>query len=141
MLRGPATYNLYAADMPAAIAWYTELLGGEPYFRRPEEGPIAYAEWRIGLTQTEVGLIDASWAPYPTGAPSGAVLHWAVEDLETALARLLALGATPVQPITPRGEGFVTASVADPFGNVLGIMTNPHFEEFHGQGAGVGGPR
>lgn len=132
MFRGPATYNLYAADMLTAIAWYTELFGGEPYFRRPETGPIAYAEWRIGLTRTEVGLIDASWAPYPTGTPSGAVLHWAVDDLEGALARLIALGATPVQPIVPRGEGFVTASVADPFGNVLGIMTNPHFEAVHG---------
>jgi hypothetical protein len=31
-------------------------------------------------------------------------------------------------PITPRGEsGFVTASVVDPFGNVLGIMSNPHY--------------
>ena len=29
-----------------------------------------------------------------------------------------------------RGEsGFVTASVVDPFGNVLGIMTNPHYVE------------
>lgn len=25
------------------------------------------------------------------------------------------------------GQGFVTASVTDPFGNVLGIMYNPHY--------------
>jgi hypothetical protein len=31
------------------------------------------------------------------------------------------------QPITPRSDaGFVTASVVDPFGNVLGVMYNPH---------------
>jgi len=27
-----------------------------------------------------------------------------------------------------RGEGFVTASVVDPFGNVLGVMTNTHYQ-------------
>jgi hypothetical protein len=36
-------------------------------------------------------------------------------------------------PITPRGEaGFVTAAVVDPFGNVLGIMYNPHYLEVLG---------
>jgi len=35
------------------------------------------------------------------------------------------LGTKELQGITPRGEGFVTASVTDPFGN--GIMTNPHY--------------
>jgi hypothetical protein len=34
-----------------------------------------------------------------------------------------------LQGITPRGEGFVTASVVDPFGNVIGIMANPHYLE------------
>jgi hypothetical protein len=28
-----------------------------------------------------------------------------------------------------RGEGFITASVVDPFGNVLGIMYNRHYLE------------
>jgi hypothetical protein len=26
-------------------------------------------------------------------------------------------------------EGFVTATVVDPFGNVLGVMYNPHYVE------------
>jgi predicted enzyme related to lactoylglutathione lyase len=50
-----------------------------------------------------------------------------VDDLEKTLARLIELGATQLQGITPRGEGFVTASVVDPFGNVIGVMTNPHY--------------
>lgn len=129
MFRGPATYNIYAADMPGAIAWYTELFDADPYFRRPEEGPAAYAEWRVGDLETEIGIIDAAWAPYPVGTASGAVLHWAVDDLEGTYARLLELGATSLQAPTVRGEGFVTASVVDPFGNVLGVMTNSHYAE------------
>jgi hypothetical protein len=31
------------------------------------------------------------------------------------------------QPVTKRGGGFVTASVTDPFGNVLGFMYNQHY--------------
>jgi hypothetical protein len=32
------------------------------------------------------------------------------------------------QPITSRGEAvFVTAAVISPFGNVLGVMYNPHY--------------
>jgi predicted enzyme related to lactoylglutathione lyase len=62
--------------------------------------------------------------------PGGAILLWHVDDVEAAVARLKALGAREYDPITKRGEtGFVTASVVDPFGNVLGIMYNPHYVE------------
>ena len=43
--------------------------------------------------------------------------------------RLLSLGAIEWEPITVRGEGFVTASVVDPLGNLLGVMTNVHYLE------------
>ena len=59
-------------------------------------------------------------------------MHWHVDDLEGTLQRLISLGATEYEPITPRGEGFVTASVVDPFGNVLGVMYNPHYVEMVG---------
>ena len=38
---------------------------------------------------------------------------------------LLARGATEHEPILERGEGFVTASVVDPFGNILGRDVQP----------------
>lgn len=50
-------------------------------------------------------------------------------DLPAALQRLVSMGAKEHQPIIDRGgQGFVTASVVDPFGNILGIMTNPHYQ-------------
>ena len=34
------------------------------------------------------------------------------------------------EPVTARGDsGFRTASVVDPFGNILGVMHNPHYLE------------
>ena len=58
-------------------------------------------------------------------------MFWHVDDLEATLERLIALGATEYEPLTRREAGFATASVVDPFGNVLGIMTNPHWLESH----------
>ena len=40
---------------------------------------------------------------------------------------MLALGAKEHAPITEQGDGFITASVVDPFGNVLGLMYNQHY--------------
>ncbi|MDP9815701.1 VOC family protein [Spirilliplanes yamanashiensis] len=133
--RGFATMNIWADDVPAAAAWYAEVLGVASYFSRPgPDGRPAYVEFRVGDHQAELGIIDRAWAPPGTPvAPGGAVTHWHVDDLEGTLARLLALGATPHLPLTPRGAGFVTASVVDPFGNILGIMTNPHYLEMLGR--------
>lgn len=131
-LRGFATINFWADDLAAAVAWYTELLGVAPYFERPgPDGRPAYAEFRIGDYQAELGIIDRRYGP-PGAAtePGGAVMYWHVDDLNATVQRLLSLGAKEYQPITPRGTaGFVTAAVVDPFGNVLGVMYNPHYLE------------
>lgn len=50
-------------------------------------------------------------------------------DIEGLYADLLARGATGYEPLTQREEDFVTAAVIDPFGNVLGIMRSPHWQE------------
>jgi predicted enzyme related to lactoylglutathione lyase len=134
MLRGPATINIWAADLEAAKDWYAEVLGTEPYFSKAgPDGRVAYYEFRIGDYQTELGLIDARFAPPgQTSGPAGAVVHWAVDDLEAAVERLLALGAKEHMPITEQGPGFVTASVVDPFGNIVGVMHNVHYMEIVG---------
>jgi predicted enzyme related to lactoylglutathione lyase len=130
-LRGMATVNFFADDMIAARDWYSELFGTEAYFQMPSREKPAYVEFRIGDSEDEFGIIDRRYAPEAMQAgPGGAILLWHVDDIEAAFARLKALGAKEYDPITKRGEtGFVTASVVDPFGNVLGIMYNPHYVE------------
>jgi predicted enzyme related to lactoylglutathione lyase len=130
MLRGFATVSFYVADMAAAKAWYSELLGIEPYYAVPAEGDPAYLEYRFGDFQCELGLIDAKYAPHEVGRPGGAIVYWHVDDLDATVERLLELGATANEPITARGDsGFRTASVVDPFGNLIGVMYNPHYLE------------
>ena len=133
MLRGMATVSYWADDLKAARRWYAELLGVEPYFERPDAENPAYVEIRIGDAQDELGIIDRKYAPPGVPAsPGGAVLYWHVDDIEAALARLKAVGATEHEPLTPREAGFITASVVDPFGNILGVMVNPHYLEMLG---------
>lgn len=124
-LRGFSTINFWAEDVEAAAAWYARFLGFTPYFERSgPEGNLAYAEFRIGDYQQELGIIDSRYRPSAATTdrafePGGAVMHWHVEDLDGTMERLLSMGATEYQPITARGgTGFVTASVVDPFGNV-----------------------
>lgn len=135
-LRGLSTISFWADDPAEAAARYAEFLGIEPYFERPgPDGRPAYIEFRVGDYQHELGLIHRRYGPPGTEAGAGgAVMYWHVDDLGATVARLLALGATEHLPITQRGVGFVTASVVDPFGNVLGVMSNPHYLEILARG-------
>ncbi|MCP2318829.1 hypothetical protein APR12_004188 [Nocardia amikacinitolerans] len=137
MLRGMATVTYYADDLEAAKDWYAEFLGVAPYYHVPN----GYYEFRIGDYQAELGIVNRAYAPQgarnePGG---GGILNWHVDDLEATFQRLLELGAEEYDPITPRGngEGFVTAAVVDPFGNIIGIMSNPHYREVVAKTGGV----
>ncbi|NRQ39395.1 VOC family protein [Nonomuraea sp. NN258] len=131
MWRGLTTTSFYAADLDAAKRWYTELFGIEPYMDTP-----AYLEWRIGDYQHEFGVIHSSYAgselartpaPETVGTPAGAVVFWHVDDVPAVLDQLLTMGAKEHDAPRDRGEGFITASVIDPWGNILGLMHNPHY--------------
>ncbi|MEP7291812.1 MAG: VOC family protein [Chloroflexota bacterium] len=133
-LRGVATINIFADDVLAARAWYSELLGIETYFALPDSEHPAYVEFRIGDYQHELGIIDRKYAPKGTvSGTGGAIVLWHVDNIEATLEKLKAMGAKEYDPLTKRGEsGFITASVVDPFGNILGIMYNPHYLEILG---------
>jgi predicted enzyme related to lactoylglutathione lyase len=135
MLRGFATVNYWTDDLAAATRWYAEVLGVDPYFERPgPDGRPAYAEFRVGDYQHELGLLDRRYAPGgPPAGTGGVVLYWHVDDVRAAVERLLSMGAKEHQPVTELGDaGFVIAAVVDPFGNILGVMYNPHYLEVLG---------
>ena len=132
MLQGLTTVNLISDDVPATVAWYTELLGVQPYFVRPEEGPPAYVEFRLGRDEDELGIIDRRFTKHAaTNGPAGVVVYWHVDDVAAAVDRAVALGATAHDPVTVREAGFVTGSIVDAFGNVLGLMHSPHWLAAH----------
>ena len=129
-LRGLTTVRFHAADLDLAKQWYTELLGIKPYFEKP-----GYVEFRIGDYQHELGLLDSNFIKHLGGidssatSPTGVVVYWHVDDVFATLERLLLMGAKELEAPRDFGQGFIGASVADPFGNILGIMYNPHYLE------------
>jgi predicted enzyme related to lactoylglutathione lyase len=129
MLKGLTTVVYLADDLDAAKRWYGELLGIEPYFNRPE-----YVEFRLGDYQHELGILDRRYSPAegsagPRPAPAGAAVYWHVDDAAAAVDRLVAMGAKVLEAPRDFGEGFIGASVVDPFGNILSVMHNPHYLE------------
>ncbi|MFC4776012.1 VOC family protein [Paenibacillus sp. GCM10023252] len=130
-LRGMANVSFWADDLQAAKVWYTKLLGVEPYFQSPNPENPAYIEYRIGDSQDELGIIDKKYAP-PAASMTGvggATLYWHVVDVEGMLAITKKLGAVEYEPLTERGVDWVTASVVDPFGNIIGFIHSPHYQE------------
>jgi len=110
---------IYAAnDLEKAKEWYSEVLSQPPYFSEP-----FYVGFNVG--GYELGL-DPDTSHVRTG--DNAVAYWGVADAKAAYTRLLALGARDNSPVRDVGEGILVGSVLDPFGNVLGIIQNPHFK-------------
>ncbi len=132
MLRGLTTVSHFADDLTAAKNWYTELLGIEPYFVREVDGAPAYIEFRIGDYQNELGIIDSRFAPPRRPEAANTMTYWHVDDVHAAFAKLVDVGAAVHQNPREQGPGFVTASVVDPFGNILGVMFNQHYLDILG---------
>lgn len=118
MFHGLRTASYDVGDIATAKAWYAKVLGIKPYFDQP-----FYVGFDVG--GYELGLVPEQNAQ-PTRTPAG-VAYWGVDDAHAAYQRLLELGATSHIPIQDVG-GILIGSVHDPFGNVLGIIQNPHFK-------------
>lgn len=119
-----ATVNIWASDHSKAVSWYSELLDSKPYFERP-----GYAEFRIGDHSTELGIIDSNYAPHMKfpSAPAGLVVYWHVNDVLAVFEKLRRMGAVELEAPKDRGNNFLTATLIDPFSNIIGIMYNPHY--------------
>jgi lactoylglutathione lyase len=56
-----------------------------------------------------------------------------VKDAGAAYERILGLGASEHSAPREVGGGIVVATVKDPWGNVFGIIENPHFKVVAGE--------
>lgn len=118
VILGLRTVIYHVSDLPRAKAWYARAFGLEPYFDEP-----FYVGFNVG--GFELGLDpDASVAAPGRG---GAVPYWGVPDAAQAVADFAAAGATIEEPVKEVGGGIRVATVADPFGNLIGLIENPHF--------------
>ncbi len=119
MFLGLRTVAYQVEDLERAKEWYAKVLGFEPYFDEPYYVGFNVGGFELGLHPVEDGT--------PLGA-GGTLVYWGVEDIEEVVKRLEELGAPIHSDIQNVGEGILVASVIDPFGNLLGIIQNPHFK-------------
>jgi catechol 2,3-dioxygenase-like lactoylglutathione lyase family enzyme len=113
-LLGLRTVIYPVADLDAAKAWFTELVGFGPYFDEPFFVGFSVGGYELGLL--------------PDGDPAdGALTYWGVADVSVAMAAAIALGATEHTAATEVGEGIVTGTVRSPWGAIVGFIYNPHF--------------
>jgi lactoylglutathione lyase len=106
------------ADIGSATEWYSKLLGIQPYFDQP-----FYVGFEVG--GYELGLQPGENAKSSPG--ENIETYWGVEDIDAVFAHMLAAGATAHQEPTEVGDGIRVATAKDPWGNLVGIIYNPHF--------------
>lgn len=119
MILGLRTAIYHVNDLDKAKEWYANAFGVKPYFDEPFYVGFDIGGYELGLNP------DLS----ETGSgPGGAVAYWGVAEIGGAVERLERLGA--VVKIRPHdvGGGIKVATVADPFGNLIGLIENPHFK-------------
>ncbi|MES2704181.1 MAG: VOC family protein [Bacteroidota bacterium] len=117
---GLRTVGYKVADITKAKEWYAQVLGVQPYFDEPFYVGFNVAGYELGLQPEEDGTAAAK--------DSGVVAYWGVEDVKTAYAQLLSIGATALEEPMDVGGDIMVAAVRDPWGNAFGIIYNPHFK-------------
>jgi predicted enzyme related to lactoylglutathione lyase len=100
-------------DLERAKEFYSAALGRKPYFDEP-----FYVGYDVD--GQELGLHPDVSRQAP--GPGGAVAYWKVDDIAASWEHLASLGGQPLELPHDVGGGIETAIVADPFGNLVGLI-------------------
>ncbi len=105
-------------DLDAAKAWYTKVLGTAPYFDMPFYVGFNVAGYELGLQPAESAV----------NAGDNTFVYMGVENVQATYDMLLSAGATEYEQPQDVGSDIVVATAKDPWGNIFGIIYNPHFK-------------
>ena len=119
MVKGLGTVIYHVPDVNRAKAWYATAFQQQPYFDQPFYVGFNIAGYELGLDPNQTVARAGS---------GGGVAYWRVVEIQHALQHFVTAGATIVAPIQDVGDGIKVATVADPFGNPIGLIENPHFK-------------
>ena len=117
MILGLRTVKYHTPDIDAGKRWYAQVVGHEPYFDMP---------FYVGF---EVGGFELGLVPDGESGAGGSVAYWGTPDIDAEVARLVGLGAALRGKIEDVGDGIRVAELTDPFGNLFGVILNPHFDK------------
>ena len=119
MIQGLGTVIYHVPDVNRAKAWYAKVFNQSPYFDEPFYVGFNIAGYELGLHPSDGGT---------NAGRGGVVAYWRVPQLDPAVRHFVSAGATIVTAAMDVGDGIKVATVADPFGNAIGLIENPHFK-------------
>lgn len=106
-------------DINKAKEWYANAFATQPYFDEPFYVGFSIGGFELGLQPEDNPTIDKV---------ESVVSYWGVDNIVDTYNKLISLGATENEPPYNVGDDLMTATVKDPFGNVIGLIYNPHFK-------------
>lgn len=118
-LLGLRTVIYKVPDLEKAKTWYREAFETKPYFDE-----AFYVGFNIG--GYELGLDPDGYTGDQNKA--NAVAYWGTENIQETFDRFIQLGATPVEIPHNVGGEIMVSTVADPWGNRIGLIYNPEFK-------------
>lgn len=106
-------------DVKTATDWYTKAFNIAPYFNEPFYVGFEIGGFELGLQPSDQTAAEKTDA---------VVAYWGVENVDAEFKRFISLGAHEHEAPEEVGGGIWVATVKDPWGNVLGLIYNPHFK-------------
>jgi predicted enzyme related to lactoylglutathione lyase len=118
-VQGLATAIYHVSDLQRAKAWYSAAFQQRPYFDEPFYVGFNIAGYELGLNPNHA---------VARPGPGGTIAYWRVADIHAASRHFVSVGATLVSDVQDVGGDIKVAEIADPFGNRIGLIENPHFK-------------
>jgi predicted enzyme related to lactoylglutathione lyase len=106
-------------DIDTAKKWYEQAFLTKPYFDEPFYVGFNIGGFELGLQPDET---------HSNKKVESVISYWGVDDINETFNRLISLGATENEKPYNVGGDLMTATVKHPFGNVIGLIYNPHFK-------------
>ena len=112
MFKKLRTVIYYVPDLQAAKAWYSKLTGVQPYFDEAFYVGFDFNSCELGLHPQDETITIGNQT----------ISHWAVDEIENCVKKLVAEGATVLEDTSDVGGGLKVATVIDPWGNAVGLI-------------------
>lgn len=119
MILGLRTTIYKVNDIEKATEWYINAFETEPYFQEPYYVGFNIGGFELGLQPEETPVVNKA---------ESVVSYWGVENIQEVYDRFIELGAAENEKPCNVGGELMTATVRDPFGNLIGLIYNPYFK-------------
>ena len=116
---GLRTTVYMVANLAEAKLWYAKAFSTQPYFDEPFYVGFNIGGYELGLLPEEKPTIEK---------PESSMVYWGVENIDENYNHFIDVGAIEHEKPNNVGGDLMVASVRDPWGNIIGLIYNPHFK-------------